>query len=64
MKSLGLPAYRFSISWSRLLPKGRGEVNPEGVKFYNDLLDTLIKAKIKPLATIYHWDLPQCASGA
>ena len=60
MKKLGLPAYRFSISWSRLLPAGRGEPNPEAVKFYGDLLDELHKAGIKPLATIYHWDLPQC----
>eukprot|EP00438_Fugacium_kawagutii_P036806 Skav208759 [mRNA] locus=scaffold1871:315200:324784:- [translate_table: standard] len=60
MKKLGLPAYRFSISWSRLLPTGRGEPNPEAVKFYSSLLDELKKAKIKPLATIYHWDLPQC----
>lgn len=60
MKKLGLPAYRFSISWSRLLPNGRGEPNPEAVKFYSSLLDELKKAKIKPLATIYHWDLPQC----
>lgn len=60
MKKIGLPAYRFSISWSRLLPTGRGEANPEAVKFYGSLLDELHKAGIKPLATIYHWDLPQC----
>eukprot|EP00931_Biecheleriopsis_adriatica_P052821 TRINITY_DN3079_c0_g1_i1.p1 TRINITY_DN3079_c0_g1~~TRINITY_DN3079_c0_g1_i1.p1 ORF type:complete len:538 (-),score=110.52 TRINITY_DN3079_c0_g1_i1:47-1660(-) len=60
MKELGLPAYRFSISWSRVLPQGRGEPNPEGIKFYNDLLDELCAAGIQPLATIYHWDLPQC----
>ena len=60
MKKLGLPAYRFSISWSRLLPTGRGEPNPEGVSFYNTLLDELHKAGIEPYATIYHWDLPQC----
>lgn len=60
MKELNLPAYRFSISWSRLLPKGRGEPNPEAVKFYRGLLDELLKNNIKPLATIYHWDLPQC----
>lgn len=60
MKNLGLPAYRFSISWSRLLPTGRGDPNPEAVKFYGSLLDELNKAGIKPYATIYHWDLPQC----
>eukprot|EP00933_Yihiella_yeosuensis_P050302 TRINITY_DN48077_c0_g1_i1.p1 TRINITY_DN48077_c0_g1~~TRINITY_DN48077_c0_g1_i1.p1 ORF type:complete len:558 (-),score=146.61 TRINITY_DN48077_c0_g1_i1:328-2001(-) len=60
MKDLGLPAYRFSISWSRLLPEGRGEPNPEGVAFYNALIDELIANQIKPLVTLYHWDLPQC----
>ncbi|CAE7477949.1 BGL1A [Symbiodinium natans] len=60
MKELNLPAYRFSISWSRLLPKGRGEPNPEAIKFYSSLLDELHKNNIKPYATIYHWDLPQC----
>lgn len=60
MKELGLPAYRFSISWSRLLPNGRGDPNPEAVQFYRQLLDELLANGIKPLATIYHWDLPQC----
>jgi len=60
MKELGLPAYRFSIAWSRLLPDGRGEPNKEGVKFYSDLIDELLANGIKPLVTIYHWDLPQC----
>mmetsp|Transcript_60899 Transcript_60899/g.178023 ORF Transcript_60899/g.178023 Transcript_60899/m.178023 type:complete len:514 (-) Transcript_60899:101-1642(-) len=60
MKDLGLPAYRFSISWSRLLPTGRGEPNPEAVAFYGALLDELHANGIKPLLTIYHWDLPQC----
>jgi len=60
MKELGLASYRFSISWSRVLPTGRGEANPEGVKFYRALLEELVASGIKPLATIYHWDLPQC----
>jgi beta-galactosidase len=60
MKSLGLPAYRFSIAWSRLLPNGRGEVNPKGVEFYNNLINELIANNITPLVTIYHWDLPEC----
>mmetsp|Transcript_146700 Transcript_146700/g.470774 ORF Transcript_146700/g.470774 Transcript_146700/m.470774 type:complete len:518 (+) Transcript_146700:89-1642(+) len=60
MKELGFPAYRFSISWSRLLPKGRGEVNPEAVKFYAGLIDELVANNIRPLVTLYHWDLPQC----
>lgn len=60
MKELGLPSYRFSISWSRLLPSARGEANPEAVRFYGGLIDELLKNGITPLVTIYHWDLPQC----
>eukprot|EP00416_Gambierdiscus_australes_P015758 CAMPEP_0171077270 /NCGR_PEP_ID=MMETSP0766_2-20121228/13923_1 /TAXON_ID=439317 /ORGANISM="Gambierdiscus australes, Strain CAWD 149" /LENGTH=848 /DNA_ID=CAMNT_0011534313 /DNA_START=180 /DNA_END=2723 /DNA_ORIENTATION=+ len=60
MKRIGLPAYRFSISWSRLLPSGRGRPNSEAVQFYRDLLDELIAHKITPMVTLYHWDLPQC----
>lgn len=60
MKDLGLPAYRFSISWSRILPAGRGEPNAEGIAFYNALLDELVAQGIRPLITLYHWDLPQC----
>lgn len=59
IKELGFPAYRFSISWSRLLPSGRGEVNPEAVAFYGALLDELKANGILPLVTLYHWDLPQ-----
>lgn len=58
MKEMGVSAYRFSISWSRILPTGRGEVNPEGIKFYSDLIDELIDAGITPWITLYHWDLP------
>ncbi|XP_051131803.1 oleuropein beta-glucosidase-like [Andrographis paniculata] len=62
MKKLGLNSYRFSLSWSRILPGGRlnGGVNKEGVKFYNDLIDLLIAEGIEPLVTIFHFDLPQC----
>merc|ERR1740129_734015 len=60
MKELGLPAYRFSISWSRLLPAGTGNVNAMAVDFYGALIDELIANNITPIATIYHWDLPQC----
>jgi len=60
MKDLGLMAYRFSISWSRLLPTGRGVVNPMGVAFYSDLIDELLTNNIMPVVTLYHWDLPQC----
>jgi beta-glucosidase len=59
MASLGLDAYRFSISWARVLPAGRGRINPAGLDFYSRLVDELLTAGIKPLATLYHWDLPQ-----
>lgn len=58
MKKMGLKSYRFSISWSRVLPNGTGEINQKGIAFYRDLCDELIAAGIKPLATLYHWDLP------
>lgn len=58
MSELGIKAYRFSISWSRLIPDGSGKVNQKGIDFYGALIDELLKYGIKPLATIYHWDLP------
>mmetsp|Transcript_81382 Transcript_81382/g.141236 ORF Transcript_81382/g.141236 Transcript_81382/m.141236 type:complete len:960 (-) Transcript_81382:35-2914(-) len=60
MRELDFQAYRFSISWSRLLPEGRGEVNLEAVSFYSGLIDELLANDIQPWVTIYHWDLPQC----
>nr|QJC44969.1 beta glucosidase 6 [Stevia rebaudiana] len=60
IQSLGVDAYRFSMSWSRILPRGRfGEVNPDGILFYNKILDELILRGIKPFVTIYHFDFPQ-----
>ena len=59
MKELGIKAYRFSLSWSRIFPKGVGEVNPDGVRFYNELIDALLENGIEPYITLYHWDLPQ-----
>ena len=59
MKEIGLKAYRFSISWARILPKGRGEINQAGIDFYSDLVDVLLAAGIEPWGTLYHWDLPQ-----
>ena len=58
MKELGLKSYRFSVSWSRVLPEGTGRVNEAGLRFYVQLCDALLEAGIKPLVTLYHWDLP------
>jgi beta-glucosidase len=58
MRSLGLNAYRFSISWSRVFPAGTGTVNRAGLDFYQRLVDRLLTAGIQPSITLYHWDLP------
>lgn len=58
MSRLGLNAYRFSISWPRVMPDGAGQVNPAGLDFYDRLVDALRRANIEPLVTLYHWDLP------
>jgi beta-glucosidase len=59
MKGMGLKAYRFSIAWPRLLPRGRGRINEAGLDFYDRLIDGLLEAGIEPWACLYHWDLPQ-----
>ncbi len=59
LKRMGLNAYRFSISWSRILPLGYGATNQAGIDHYHTLLDLLLAAKIQPLVTLFHWDLPQ-----
>jgi beta-glucosidase len=59
MAEIGLKAYRFSISWPRVLPEGTGPVNQKGLDFYGRLVDALLEKDIRPLATLYHWDLPQ-----
>ncbi|HVT26435.1 MAG TPA: GH1 family beta-glucosidase [Lacipirellulaceae bacterium] len=59
MRELAIRAYRFSISWSRLFPNGTGNINRAGLDFYSRLVDTLLEHHIQPMATLYHWDLPQ-----
>jgi beta-glucosidase len=59
MRDLGLKTFRFSISWSRVIPGGRGTVNAHGLDFYNRLVDALMESGIQPFCTLYHWDLPQ-----
>ena len=58
MKELGVDSYRFSLSWPRILPDGRGALNPAGLRFYQNLIDGLLAADIQPMAVLYHWDLP------
>lgn len=59
MNEIGLRAYRFSISWPRVMPEGTGRVNERGLGFYDRLVDALLAAKIEPFVTLYHWDFPQ-----
>lgn len=59
MAALNLRAYRFSLSWPRILPSGRGTLNQRGLDFYERLVDALLTKGICPVATLYHWDLPQ-----
>ena len=59
MRELGIGAYRFSVSWSRVLPEGRGAQNAKGLDFYDRLVDELLAVGIQPFCTLFHWDLPQ-----
>ncbi len=59
MADLGLNAYRFSIAWGRVLPEGIGRINEKGLGFYDRLIDRLLEHGITPMATLYHWDLPE-----
>jgi beta-glucosidase len=59
LKRMNLSSYRFSIAWPRILPAGRGKVNQKGLDYYSRMVDALLEAGIRPLATAFHWDLPQ-----
>ena len=59
LKSLNFENFRFSFSWSRILPDGTGKINEKGIDFYNKIIDTCLELGIEPWAMLYHWDLPQ-----
>eukprot|EP01018_Ginkgo_biloba_P003488 Gb_29580 [translate_table: standard] len=61
MFEIGVDSYRFSIAWARIFPEGRGKINPAGVKYYNDLIDSLLSRgiRIQPFVTLCHFDIPQ-----
>jgi beta-glucosidase len=61
IRRLGIKAYRFSASWSRIVPSGRGSINEKGLDFYERLVDELLSADVQPWLTLFHWDLPQWA---
>ena len=64
MRAMNLNSYRFSISWPRVQPAGAGAANSRGMDYYNRLVDGLLEARIRPLVTLYHWDLPQALEDA
>lgn len=59
MAEMGLKAYRFSVAWSRIYPEGKGKINEAGLRFYDELINDLLKHGIEPILTVYHWDVPQ-----
>ncbi|WP_028782175.1 GH1 family beta-glucosidase [Thalassobacillus devorans] len=64
LRELGIDQYRFSISWSRVIPDGTGQLNKEGITYYRNLIQELIDNGIEPMITLYHWDLPQALQEA
>ncbi|MGA8764640.1 MAG: GH1 family beta-glucosidase [Candidatus Sulfotelmatobacter sp.] len=64
IQAMNLNSYRFSISWPRIQPSGSGSANAKGVDYYSRLIDALLEARIRPLVTLYHWDLPQALEDA
>lgn len=64
MSKMGMDSYRFSISWPRLIPEGRGRVNQLGIDYYNHLINGLLEKGIQPFVTLYHFDLPQALEDA
>ena len=63
MQALGVDVYRFSVAWPRIFPEGRGEVNNQGLDFYDRLVDAMLARGLEPYCTLYHWDLPQALPG-
>ncbi len=59
MSDMGLTASRISISWPRIIPDGKGKPNPKGLDFYSRVIDEMLRRKVKPFVTLFHWDLPQ-----
>jgi beta-glucosidase len=64
MRAMNLSSYRFSISWPRVQPAGSGAANQQGIDYYSRLIDALLEAHIRPMVTLYHWDLPQALQDA
>jgi beta-glucosidase len=59
LKEMNFNSFRFSLSWSRILPEGKGQINQKGIDFYNRIIDTCLEKNVQPWVTLYHWDLPQ-----